>query len=192
MKIEVLNASLEQVPGEVLVLFHFLDHLLPRGPLARVDWILNGLVSRLLYLGRSHGLRFESLLLSTSDKFMTGKVLVLGLGKKSDLRWDVLREAYAYGISISAKLKARKIVLTFPEESSPALLEEAARELLAGRLSGAAESAISVPDLQFLITEKDSERRNRFLVHFRQEDSGVADGLSLPGSLIERNPSCAT
>ncbi len=192
MNILFPNSSLELVPADVLVLFHFEDRLMPRGPLARVDWILNGLVTRLLYLGKFHGLRTEPLLLSTSHKLAADKVLVLGLGKRADLGWDALRGAYSSAISALARLKAQKIALTVPQEASPSLLEETTKSLLPVLFSEALQSEILSSDLELFIYEKDLERRDRLAAQFREGFSGIPDLVSGPGLLLEGDYSCAT
>jgi hypothetical protein len=186
------NSSLEQVPGEILVLFHFEDHLLPKGPLARVDWILNGLVSRLLYLRKFQGLRSESLLLSTSNKFAVEKVLVLGLGKRSDLCREALRGAYSSAILASAKLKAKEIALTVPREAPPSLFDDLARGVIPFLLTQAAELEILPSDLRIFFYEKDPERRGRLMAQLREGISGIWDEVSTQITLPKGDFSCAT
>ena len=192
MNILFPNSSLERVPGDILVLFHFEDQLLPKGPLARVDWILNGLVSRLLYLHKFQGLRSESLLLSTSNKFAAEKVLVLGLGKRADLAWETLRAAYSSAISASARLKAKEIALTVPQEVPPSLLDETARSLLPVLLTEALQLEILPSDLQLFIYEKDLERRNRLAAQFREGASGIPDLVPDQVPFLKGDYSCAT
>ena len=192
MNILFPNSSLEQVPGEILVLFHFEDQLMPKGPLARVDWILNGLVSRLLYLRKFQGLRSESLLLSTSNKFAVEKVLVLGLGKRSGLCWEALRGAYSSAILASAKLKAKEIALTVPQEAPPSLFDELARSLIPILLTQAAELEILPLDLQVFFYEKDPERRGRLMAQLREGISGIWDGVSTQITFPKGNFSCGT
>jgi len=186
------NSSLEQVSGEILVLFHFADQLLPKGPLARVDWILNGLMSRLLSLRKFQGLRSESLLLSTSNKFAAEKVLVLGLGKREDLCWEVLRGAYSSAISTSARLKAKEIVLTVPQEAPPSLLDETAKSLLPVLLTEAVQSEILPSDLHLFIYERDPERRNRLAARLREGISGIPNLISTQVPFLKGDYSCAT
>lgn len=185
MKIQLLNSSLEQVPGEILVLFHFEDQLLPHGPLARVDWILNGLVSRLLYLGKFSGHRFQSLLLFTSGKFLAEKALVLGLGRKSDLDWDTLLEAYSSAISASAKMKAKEFALTVPEEAYPALPRQAGKDLLQAILFKATEAKLPPSDLRLAFYEKDPERGNLLMASLREGLPEVSRMFELPIRILE-------
>jgi len=168
VKIQVLDSFLEEVPGEVLILFHFEDQLLPRGPLARVDWILNGLVSRLLYLDKFSGHRDEFLLLSTSGKFSAERALVLGLGRKSDLTWDALLGAYSSAISASVRMKARKIGLTLPQEAYAALPRQAGRELLEALLVRAIQEGPFGSDLRLAFYEREPGRADLLLDILRE------------------------
>lgn len=192
MNILFPNSSLELVPADILVLFHFEDQLLPKGPLARVDWILNGLVSKLLYRGKFQGLPSESLLLSTSNKFAADKVLVLGLGKRADLDWKALRTAYSSAISACARLKAKKIALTIPQEAPPSLLDETAKSLLPVLFTEAIQLEILPSDLQLLIYEKNLERRDRLAAQLPEGTPGTPDLVSAQVPFRKGDYSCAT
>jgi len=185
VKIQVLDSFLEEVPGEVLILFHFEDQLLPRGPLARVDWILNGLVSRLLYLDKFSGHRDEFLLLSTSGKFSAERALVLGLGRESDLTWDALLGAYSSAISASVRMKARRIGLTLPQEAYAALPRQAGRELLEALLVRTRREGHPSADLQLAFYEKEPNRANLLLGILREGLPQIGRKFGLPVEILE-------
>jgi hypothetical protein len=71
----------EDVPAEVLVLFHPEDEPAPRGWLGRLDWILLSAVSRLRVRGKFAGERGATVLLSPNQKLKADRVLVIGLGR---------------------------------------------------------------------------------------------------------------
>jgi len=184
VNIQFQSSCLEQVPGEVLVLFHFEDQRLPRGPLARADWILNGLVSRLLYLGKFQGRRGESLLLSTSNKFSVDKVLVLGLGRRSDLSGEGLIEGYSSAVTASAKMRVRRIALTLPEEIFPHLTDEAGARLFQMILAAGARAELPLSDLSLVFYEEQEARRNWLASKLREVSLQLSAEYSLEISFV--------
>ncbi|MDH7500619.1 MAG: M17 family peptidase N-terminal domain-containing protein [candidate division NC10 bacterium] len=194
MKIQVLDSFLEEVPGEVLVLFHFEDQLLPRGPLARVDWILNGLVSRVLSLGKFSGHRQEFLLLSTSGKFSAERALVLGLGRRAELTWGALLEAYSSALSASARMKAKQIGLTIPEEAYASLPRQAGKELMEALLVGTSRESLLGTDLRLAFYEKEPARANLLLDILREGLPHIGRRFATAIQLLEPsgNVRCAT
>jgi len=184
VKIQILNSFLEEVPGEILVLFHFEDQLLPRGPLARVDWILNGLVSRLLYLGKFSGNRGESMLLSTSGKLSAERALVLGLGRNSEFTWNALLQAYSSALLASARMKARKIGLTIPKGAYPSLPRHAGRDLLEVLLLRASQEGDPSSDLELAFYEKEPTRANLLLDILREGLPQISQKFGLPVEIL--------
>jgi hypothetical protein len=168
-----------------MVLFHFEDQLLPRGPLARVDWILNGLVSRLVYLGKFSGLRGEALLLSTSGKFLAEKALVLGLGRRSDLNWDALLEAYSYAMLASVEMKAKEIALTVPEDAYPALPSQAPRDLLQTLLLSAIQADIPPSDLRLAFYEKEPGWGKLLMAGLLEGVPEISEKFGLPIRILQ-------
>ena len=155
LDIQFPDSSLEEVPGEVLVLFHFQDQLLPQGDLARVDWILNGVVGRLVYRGRFGGLPLQSLLLSSSGKLLAEKVLVLGLGRRSELTWDHLLQAYSRAAFQAAKMKVRDIALTIPEVAFQSVPDDTGEKILRSILQGTLQGEMAASHLSLAFLNPD-------------------------------------
>lgn len=179
MNIQFPNSPLERVSHELLVLFHFEDQLLPRGYLARVDWILNGLVSKLLYIRKFQGLRSEPLLLSPSNKLSVEKILVWGLGRKSDLGRDTLLEAYSSATFVSAKMKTQSIAFTVPEEAFCSITNDAGENLLRTILIAADQAGMPLHNLNLAFYEKDQELRNILLASLRKAIPQISADFSL-------------
>lgn len=163
-----MDSSLERVRGEILLLFHPQDHLLPRGILGRVDWLLNGQISHLLRRQRFSGLPSEILLLSTSGKFLVEKALVVGLGWKRDLDREVLLSAYREGLMACARMKARGLVLTIPEDSHSLFAAGEMAEILVDILDQAVVNIPGAPGLQIAFYEPDRERREMLEAYLQE------------------------
>jgi hypothetical protein len=175
LRIQILDSSLEQVRGDVLLLFHLQDHLLPRGLLGRVDWLLNGQISKLLHRQKFSGLPGEILLLYTSGKFLVEKALVVGLGWKKDLDEEALFRAYRKALVACSRMKARELVLTVPEEGFPLLAAGNGGETLSAILAQALQLIPQLPGLEVKFYEPDRERRKRLEAYLQ-----LARSMMLP------------
>ncbi len=178
LNIQFPDSSPEEVPGEILVLFHFEDQLLPQGDLARVDWILNGVIGQLLYGGRFAGLPLQSLLLSSSGKLSVEKVLVLGLGRRSELTWDHLLQAYSQAAFQSAKMRAGGIALTVPEVAFESLPDDGGEKILRAVLRGAIRGEMSACHLNLAFLNLDLGRRDLLRDHLRGAVPRISEEFS--------------
>jgi hypothetical protein len=84
MQTREATEPVEDVPAEVLVLFHVEDEPAPRGRLGRIDWILLGAVSRLRARGKFAGEHGITVLLCPERKLKADRVLVMGLGRSAE------------------------------------------------------------------------------------------------------------
>jgi Cytosol aminopeptidase family, N-terminal domain len=150
MKIHETFDLLEEVPADILVLFHLADEPAPRGRLGRVDWILGSAVSRLRARGKFAGERGASALLSPNHKIKAERILVCGLGHQADLSMPALyRLSYQAAhtilnlrcVTIALELPFRAFPLSPPHRIRHAFLEGFQAELRRGR-----------PDAPFAIT----------------------------------------
>jgi hypothetical protein len=124
---------LEEIPGDLLVLFHFEDIPVPRGSLGRVDWYLCGAVSRLSVDGKFTGALGTVALFPPAGKFQVQKILVFGLGPRSQLTLPVLERAAAELQKSISGLQAQEIFLALPRLLS--LSPEAVMRVFAQALS---------------------------------------------------------
>jgi hypothetical protein len=150
MEIRETSDLLEEVPADILVLFHLADEPAPRARLGRVDWILGSAVSRLRARGKFAGERGASALLSPNGKIKAERILVFGLGHQADLSMPALyRLSYQAAhtilnlrcVSIALDLPFRAFPLSPPDRIRHAFLEGFQAELKRGR-----------PDAPFAIT----------------------------------------
>ena len=126
LPIEIHSGRLDHAEAEVIVAPFFESHRPLRGPAARVDWRLCGLLSDQLAEGRATGARGEAILLATGGRFRAPNVLAFGLGAKPgfsdrDLRvtgHDLLRRLGRLRIGRVALALPDEIMLGFPLEAA--------------------------------------------------------------------------
>lgn len=119
MEIRETSDLLQEVPAEVLVLFHLADEPSPRGRLGRVDWILGSAISRLRARGKFAGERGTSALLSPNGKIKAERILVLGLGNQADLSMPALYRLSYQAAHTILNLRCVVILLDLPFRAFP-------------------------------------------------------------------------
>jgi hypothetical protein len=92
LALEIETSSLEQVIADVLVAPFFSCDRPLRGPAARADWRLCGLLSERLQREELTGARGEAGLIPTAGRMKSPVVLVIGLGPRAEFGEEVLRE----------------------------------------------------------------------------------------------------
>ncbi len=154
--IQILSSKdpVEDLQGEVLVLFHFEDMPAPRGFLGRVDWLLRGRVSRLISQGRFNGTTGSALLLTGNRRVKAEKVLVIGLGKRPWLNKQPLKEGCIRAIEALGSLKSGNIIIAPPYETLDSLPWEATEDFFQDFLWALSEQT-PAPELSLTILERD-------------------------------------
>lgn len=94
-RVKVVAQKVTRVRSEILVLGFFQDARPLAGLAAEVDWIHNGILSRLILHSKIRGVLGETTLLATQRKLHAHKVLVIGLGKKEKFTDQALQEVYS-------------------------------------------------------------------------------------------------
>lgn len=101
--LEIVDLPADRLPGEVLAVPMFEDQRPLDGPVAVVDWRLDGALTRMVIGGELSGRNGESLALQSNAKFTAPWILVAGCG-----RWRSLdRESYMMLIGRLLKLAAK-------------------------------------------------------------------------------------
>jgi hypothetical protein len=150
MQIRETTDPLEEIPAEVLVLFHLEDEPTPRGRLGHVDWILCGAVSRLRVRGKFAGEQGATVLLSSNAKLKAGKVLVVGLGRQAELSTIALYRLSYQAAQTILQLGCVHIALEPPFRAFPGEVPTRVRQaFLEGFL---AELVRGRPDTAFSVT----------------------------------------
>ncbi|MHB8482454.1 MAG: M17 family peptidase N-terminal domain-containing protein [Nitrospiria bacterium] len=89
MKIEVQSLKAIHVVSDIMVLGFFDEKAPPRGLAGEVDWVLNNTLSLLIKTGKTTG-RFGEVVLVSSGKTKTSKILWVGLGKKEEFNHPLI------------------------------------------------------------------------------------------------------
>ena len=132
-QLEVVDLPADRIPGEVLVVPLFEDQRPLAGPVAVVDWRLDGAVTRMIMAGELSGRQGEVLALPTNAKFAAPWLMLAGCG-----RWRTLdsRGYPALGarlLKLATRSGIRELALCLPltEGVDPADLARIVREALA-------------------------------------------------------------
>ncbi|HTN44008.1 MAG TPA: M17 family peptidase N-terminal domain-containing protein [Nitrospiria bacterium] len=94
--IKVLAQKVTKIHAEVLVAGFFRDDRPLTGLAAELDWIYNGILSRLILRNRICGDLKETTLLATQRKLQAHKILIIGLGKREELTPIILQDIYSH------------------------------------------------------------------------------------------------
>ena len=97
MKINVLNADVTTIEGDALLVNLFEGVKEPQGATAAIDNMLGGGISQLIASGEIKGKLNEVSLIHTLGRIPLKRVVVLGLGKQSELTLDKIRQVSAVG-----------------------------------------------------------------------------------------------
>jgi leucyl aminopeptidase len=95
MKIQVVTGDITTIKTDALILNSFKGVKTLSGDIAAVDKALDGAIFRLLKQGTIKGNLNEITLLHSLGKLPAGRIVVVGLGKKSELTVDKVRGAVA-------------------------------------------------------------------------------------------------
>lgn len=136
-EISVLNADVNNVKCDLLIVNLFANVKKPGGATGAVDSALDGLITKAIAAGELTGTKFETRVYNTWQKIPAEKILVVGLGKPEE--WDpvVARQVAASAIKTAAATGARHVASIIHGAGiggmDPLL---AARALLEGTLFG--------------------------------------------------------
>lgn len=138
------SVPVEEVTGDLLVLFHFEDVPVPKHTLGKVDWYLSGAISRLAVEGKFTGAVGSAALLHPSGKFQVEKILVLGLGPSARVDFPALQATATHLRSLLDNLHVRSVHIALP--GLPHIPIREAIDLLSGTLRRPGEGSV-VPDV---------------------------------------------
>ena len=113
----VQEGRLDQADVDLLVAPFFQDHRPLRGPAARVDWRLCGLLSEQLAPGRATGARGDAVLLATAGRFRAPCALAYGLGPRPGFSARDLRRCAVDLLGRLAALRVGRVALALGDEN---------------------------------------------------------------------------
>lgn len=141
---------LEEVRGDVLVLFHYENVPVPRNALGKVDWYLAGAVSRVAVDAKFTGALGSAALFPPAGKFQVEKILVLGLGPRAKVNASTLQSAARHLRSLLHDLHARDVRIVLPDPPHTRARAQEAADLFAATLRTLDEQAPDPPTITFL------------------------------------------
>ena len=121
LALEIETTPLDQVNVDVLVTPFFSCDRPLRGPAARADWRLCGLLSERLQGEQLTGARGEAALIPTAGRMRTPLLLVMGLGPRSDFGEEALREVARSATVRLLGLRSGIVGIALPGELAPRL-----------------------------------------------------------------------
>jgi leucyl aminopeptidase len=95
MNIKVTSGDINKITGQVIAVDIFEDAGPLSGPVAKLDSIVGGTITQLIKQGEIKGKFKETTQIFTMGKIAPAKILVVGLGKKSELTLDRVRISIA-------------------------------------------------------------------------------------------------
>jgi hypothetical protein len=122
--------ALDQIGTEILVAGVAQDEKPPQGVAGLVDWRLSGHVSRLIVRGFLKGELGEVLLLAGRPRLPFDKIVLFGLGVRTEFEEAVFRSVVERILSTLVGLKARTAVVELPGRHWNALSAERATDIL--------------------------------------------------------------
>ncbi|MGQ0811446.1 MAG: leucyl aminopeptidase [Nitrospiraceae bacterium] len=137
MNVSVVQQRVEAEPAEVLALPHFESDNTLKDETEAVDRAMNGALRDLLRSGEFEGKPNETVLFHTQGKIPAKRVLLFGLGKKSDLRLETIRQAMGYVVKRVKQARAASFATVVPNVAlRGSSVAELAQALVEGAMLG--------------------------------------------------------
>jgi leucyl aminopeptidase len=182
MKIMQVTAQVEQADtasAEVLVLTHCEGEALAKQGAAPLDRALGGALSKLVQSKEFEGKANEVLLYHTQDKVPAKRVVLVGLGKKSEVTLETIRQAMGSAAKRVRQAKAGSFAVVLPTVK-PGRMSwvEVAQAMVEGAILGSYQFTVyrsevasgqDVAEMRILTQQKDQ---------LRQVTEGVRRGVA--------------
>jgi hypothetical protein len=158
LALQIETTPLDQVMVEILVTPFFSCDRPLRGPAARADWRLCGLLSERLQRQDLSGALGEAALIPTAGRMRSPILLVMGLGPRSDFAEETLREL---GRSATARLLALRAGIAgvaLPGDVASRLDTSQAAGVVLEGVAGALAERLSALRLCLVVTPEEAGR----------------------------------
>lgn len=109
MKVTVLNQSITDFCGDVLIVNLFEEVKSPGGATGAVDRVLDGVITQMIRSGELTGKLGQTSVIHTFGRLPVHTVLVVGLGKSHGFRSEQIRKAAGAAITRARAMKAKSI-----------------------------------------------------------------------------------
>jgi hypothetical protein len=185
LALEIETARLDQVIVDVLVTPFFSCDRPLRGPAARADWRLCGLLSERLQREELAGRQGEAALIPTGGRMRSPILLVMGLGPRSDFGEEALRELARSAAVRLLGLRSSLAGLALPGEVASRLDTSRAAGVVLEGVAGALSGHPSALRLRLLVTPEEAARARSGLLEAasRLSSSDLAIRLERPSGV---------
>jgi hypothetical protein len=139
MKVKISSEPVDFLNYESLVLGFFSDERPPRGYCGFVDWRFNGMISKQIADGKVTGSFMEKTLINSNSRIPSLKILLLGLGKSTNLTYDQLYTAGHVITQTTEKINCTDYAFDIP---SPERCNLQMAEMTTAMISGFTDEAI--------------------------------------------------
>ena len=131
-QLEVVDLPADRIPGEVLVVPLFEDQRPLGGPVAVVDWRLDGALTRMILGGELSGRHGEVLAMPANAKFAAPWVMITGGGRWRTLDDRGFPSLVARLLKLAVRAGIRDLALCLPpgDDVAPAAVERIVRDAL--------------------------------------------------------------
>lgn len=143
MAVKIFTERLTKIEDELIVAGLFSDVRPLKGLAGEIDWLFNGEVSRLIMDGKISGQAGDSLLLVPNNRLKAGKVLILGMGNRSDFDPAGLRDMAKILLQKVIALDVRRFAVEIFGAGYKALDYPAALRTMTSELKRAQDMEIS-------------------------------------------------
>jgi hypothetical protein len=158
LALEIETTPLDQVIVDVLVTPFFSCDRPLRGPAARADWRLCGLLSERLQRGELIGEQGEAALIPTGGRMRSPLLLVMGLGPRSDFGEEALREVSRSATVRLLGLRSGIVGIALPGEIASRLDPFQAAGVVLEGVAGALSERPSALRLRLVVTPEEAGR----------------------------------
>jgi len=170
--VKAQKADVLTVVADVLAVGVFQDDPVS-GLVKTLDKKLGGSIAALIKLGDFEGKKGSSSLVYSDGRIKAARVLLVGLGKRGDVKADGLRKAAAMAATKTVDLKAAKLALALHADLAAQTVgpEQAGQAMTEGAIFGAFR-------YDEYITDKDSKRPAKLNVTVVDDRAGVTKGAA--------------
>jgi hypothetical protein len=194
LTLEIETSSLDQVIVDVLVTPFFSCDRPLRGPAARADWRLCGLLSERLQREELTGERGEAALIPTGGRMRSPILLMVGLGPRSDFGEEVLREVARSATVRLLGLRSGIVGIALPGEVASRLDRSHAASVVLEGVAGALSEHPSALRLRLGVPPEEAGRARSALLETagHLSSSQLAIRLERSSSLSPDRPAIPT
>jgi len=105
ISLKIVSKNLLNIKSGIIVVPFFQDIIPSRGSLSRIDWLMSNRISHLILSEKLSGNYMGRGLFCNSDKFITDKILLIGMGKSSTFDIKRIFNISSSVIDILSKIK---------------------------------------------------------------------------------------